>query len=78
LKVFLSTPKKILQGKPHISPTPHQSEVRNFETAQISTNKWQMFHLQQQHLFNDPLSRTARVSQYEKGKTNLDFTEARE
>jgi len=26
--------------------------------------------------FNGPLSRTTRVSQYQKGKTNLDFTEA--
>jgi len=31
-----------------------------------------------QNLFNDPLSRTTRVSQYQKGKTNLDFTEARD
>ena len=30
------------------------------------------------HPFNGPLSGTTRVSQYEKGKTNLDFTEARE
>ena len=29
------------------------------------------------HPFNDPLSRSTRVSQYQKGKTNLDFTEAR-
>jgi len=29
------------------------------------------------HLFNGPLSRTTRVSRYQKGKTNLDFTEAR-
>ena len=29
------------------------------------------------HPFNGPLSRTTRVSQYQKGKTNLDFTEAR-
>jgi len=28
--------------------------------------------------FNGPLSRTTRVSRYQKGKTNLDFTEARE
>jgi len=27
--------------------------------------------------FNDPLSGTTRVSRYQKGKTNLDFTEAR-
>jgi len=30
------------------------------------------------HLFNGPFSGTARVSQYQKGKTNLDFTEARD
>jgi len=28
--------------------------------------------------FNDPFSGTTRVSQYQKGKTNLDFTEARD
>jgi len=30
------------------------------------------------HPFNGPLSTTSRVSQYQKGKTNLDFTEARD
>ena len=30
------------------------------------------------HLFNGPLSRTTRVSQYQKGKTNLDFAEAKD
>jgi len=28
------------------------------------------------HTFYGPVSRTTRVSQYQKGKTNLDFTEA--
>ena len=28
--------------------------------------------------FNDPFSGTTRVSRYQKGKTNLDFTEARD
>jgi len=28
--------------------------------------------------FNGPFSRTTRVSQYQKGKTNLDFSEARD
>ena len=32
----------------------------------------------QQHPFDGPLSRTTRVSRYRKGKTNLDFTEARD
>ena len=30
------------------------------------------------HLFNGPLSRTTRVSRYQNGKINLDFTEARD
>jgi len=30
------------------------------------------------HPFNGPLSRTTRVSRYQKGKTNLDFTGARD
>ena len=30
------------------------------------------------HSFNGPLSGTTRVSRYQKGKTNLDFTEARD
>ena len=29
------------------------------------------------HTFNGPYSGTTRVSRYQKGKTNLDFTEAR-
>jgi len=30
------------------------------------------------HPFSGPLSRTTRVSRYQKGKTNLDFAEARD
>jgi len=30
------------------------------------------------HPFNSPLSGTSRVSRYQKGKTNLNFTEARD
>jgi len=30
------------------------------------------------HPFNGPLSGTTRVNQYQKGKTNLDYTEARD
>jgi len=30
------------------------------------------------HPFNCPFSGTTRVSRYQKGKTNLDFTEARD
>jgi len=34
--------------------------------------------LQHTHPFNGRLSRTTRVGRYQKGKTNLDFTEARD
>jgi len=34
--------------------------------------------LKNEHPFNGPFSGTTRVSQYQKGKTNLDFTEARD
>jgi len=30
------------------------------------------------HLFNSPFSRITQVSQYQKGRTNLDFSEARD
>ena len=30
------------------------------------------------HSFNGPLSRISRVSRYQKGRTNLDFSEARD
>jgi len=37
-----------------------------------------MVKRQQQHPFSGPLSGTTRVSRYQKGKTNMDFTEARD
>jgi len=36
------------------------------------------YRLQLLHTFNGPLSGTTQVSRYQKGKTNLDFTEARD
>ena len=38
----------------------------------------QRLHNMNIHTFNGPLSGTTRVSQYQKGKTSLDFTEARD
>jgi len=35
-------------------------------------------HTHTHTLFNGPLSGTTQVSRYQKGKTNLDFTEARD
>ena len=39
------------------------------------TDKQMRWHA---HSFNGPLSRTTRVSRYQEGKANLDFTEARD
>ena len=41
------------------------------------TSSWMCHHTHTQP-FNGPLSRTTRVSRYQKGKTNLAFTEARD
>ena len=41
-----------------------------------SNNTWTS--TQHTHPFNGPFSRTTRVSRYQKGKTNLDFNEARD
>jgi len=46
-----------------------------------SCHTWNYFVLllrKHTHAFNSPLSGTTQVSQYQKGKTNLDFTEARD
>ena len=40
---------------------------------------WDCLHVYPHtHTFNGPLSGTTQVSRYQKGKTNLDFTEARD
>ena len=72
----------------HEEPSPHLSII----TASLSSpiGRWKYWILKLKmvevchsdtnytHLFNDPLSRTTRVSRSQKGKTNLDFTEARD
>ena len=37
-----------------------------------------MFSTTHTHLFNGPFSGTTQMSRYQKGKSNLDFTEARD
>jgi len=44
----------------------------------FSPNQCCYITTKKQHLLNSPLSGTTRVSQYQKGKTNLHFTEARD
>ena len=54
------------------APTPS----RHTSTSSHSSDTWQYNHTHT-HPFNGPLSDTTRVSWYKKGKTYLDFTEAR-
>ena len=43
-----------------------------------STDPWNTSQISHAHRFNGPLSGTTRVNRYQKGKTNLDFSEATE
>ena len=54
----------------HIPQTPACIVIRLQRMQETAT--------QHTHPFNDPLFGTTRVSQHQKGKTNLDFTEARD
>jgi len=51
------------------------SVLCNPHSAKVDTHTHTHTHT---HTFNGSLSRTTRVSRYQKGKTNLDFTEARD
>jgi len=62
--------------------TRHQSLVRNFAKCLLifkffSLSLSSKFAHTHTYPFNGPFSGTTRVSRYQKGKTNLDFTEAR-
>ena len=54
---------------PAAQPTVSKHWRRQQSTAHTHTHT---------HPFNGPFSRTTQVSRYQKGKTNLDFTEARD
>ena len=60
------------------TPAPHHSVVYRpdaLPAAQPTASKHTHTHTQP---FNGPFSRTTWVSRYQKGKTNLDFSEARD
>jgi len=66
------TPKRHILTLPQCTPfEPSSTKVR-----------WQVWpkntHTRRTHPFNGPFSGTTRVSRYQKGKTNLDFTVARD
>jgi len=65
------------------TPTPHRHWIflgrMLFRDAQpIVLKFWRQLFLYKIHSFNGPFSGTTRVSWYQKGKTNLVFTEARD
>ena len=51
--------------------------MQNFESKYLQYTHTHTYTYKT-HPFNGPLSRTTQVSRYQKGKTNLDFTEARD
>ena len=59
-----------------VSPTPHFLLMK-FLQKLVHCCNWLLTETHT-HPFNGPFSRTIRVSRYQKGKTNLDFTEARD
>jgi len=60
-------------------PVPHHSVFYRPPDALADTQQTASKHTHTHtHLFNGPLSGTTLVSQYQKGKTNLYFTEARD
>jgi len=75
-----------------ITPTPHHSiftgqtfflmpsqQCQSIEGTQVWQKHTDKVYINTHtHTFNGPFSRTTRVSRYQKGKTNLDFTEARD
>ena len=65
-------------------PTGSASEVCHplplllLQAGEWKKGQWYFDLYTHTHTFNGPLSGTTRVSRYQKGKTNLDFTEARD
>ena len=67
------------------TPSPHYAlkttlypETRTHNLYQWPFPRFTGFASRHTHTYNGFLSGTTRVSQYQKGKTNLDFTEARD
>ena len=68
----------------HSTSNGHNASTTAYHKSQQSTACIQVYPLlmtrseTHTHPFNGPLSGTTRVSRYQKGKTNLDFTETRD
>ena len=52
--------------------------IENCDQHKEKTRKWVMHTKTHTHMFNGPFTGTTRVSQYQKGKTSVDFTESRD
>ena len=65
------------QEKPFIPLQIGRSKTFHYIIHAFSPNQSLSIHTHT-HLFNSPLSGSTWVSRYQKGKTNLDFTEARD
>jgi len=66
-------------SSPAISAFPHQHLIAQF--LQAGCSFWRLTNGIKAHIhtpFNVPFSGTTRVGWYQKGETNLDFTEARD
>ena len=61
--------------QPNVATVPCQEPIRSSHSLPLSKHCTQKTHT---HPFNGLLSATTRASRYQQGKTNLDFTEARD
>ena len=71
------SPLKFLMQNCHTSCKIQHKEWQWFCKVNIRLAHWLLTHTHT-HPFNGPFSGTTWVSQYQKGKTNLDFTDARD
>jgi len=70
---FLQFPARTVCGSVYVAHIQYSVCPSHLSTAAAACGS-----LLQTHPFNGPLSRTTRMSRYQKGNTNLDFTEARD
>ena len=63
----------------HATPTcAEETHCTSLQAHTLQIQTYAHTYIQYIHPLNGPLSRTTRVSRYQKGKTNRDFTEARD
>ena len=74
--------KRLLRQREALLPQTERTARRNVSVKILPTAAQQyrikLYKNTHTHPFNGPFSGTTRVGRYQKGKTNLDFTEARD